>query len=53
MKQADNEKDEIEITVINFWAFFQINEINQRSDCEDTWKYFDIQSFTKKVNPTG
>ena len=47
MKQADNEKDEIEITVINFWAFFQVNEINQRSDCEENGKYFDVQSFTK------
>jgi hypothetical protein len=36
MKKSNQEKDEIEIAVIDFWAFFQVNEINQRSDGEDT-----------------
>ena len=30
MKQADNEKDEIEITVINFWAFFEVDQVDKR-----------------------
>ena len=35
MKESDKEKEEIEIAVIDFWTFFQVNKINQRSDYED------------------
>lgn len=35
MKHPNQEKDKIEISVIYFRAFFQVNEINERSECED------------------